>query len=203
MITEATLRLAKVKKAYTIYEAIAHWMRYEAHAPLILITNQCHRGAYNFHGGTFDQLVDKAIEDLKEHSQEMDKEHFHAIHREYSFYFSAITEGCRFIELADIYSSKVSKEELVSMAIKLNEKPAFLFTETTKQKKLESLDPREKNALHILIAAFAKKLNIDPNSRDTTAKVKCLIEKAGLSMSEDAIRKHMKEAFQTRNNKTE
>lgn len=89
---------------------------------------------------------------------------------------------------------KVSRQELINFAIEKGRKPKFLFPEERENtSSKDALDSRQRNTYLKLIKAFLKKLDINLEDRGASAQVKSLVELVGLNLSEDTIRKVLKE----------
>ena len=95
---------------------------------------------------------------------------------------------------------RLSRKALKCFFEKHGLRPAFLYPETWKKPggtPAADLHPRERNALHIIIAALLEKVGINPKARDAVGKVARIIEMAGARMDDDTIRKHIRNAAET------
>ncbi len=95
---------------------------------------------------------------------------------------------------------RLSRKALKCFFEKHGLRPAFLYPETWKKpgaKPSADLHPRERNALHIIIAALLEKAGIDPNARDAVGRVSRFVEMAGAKLDADTIRKHIRAAAET------
>jgi len=96
---------------------------------------------------------------------------------------------------------RISREDLIKLAKLRGEVPDFLKTHTDKESK--TLDRRKEKNLYLLVAILAEKAGYALGDRETTGKVKRQLDFKGILMSDDTIRKHLKEALKTLNDKPE
>lgn len=185
-----TLEIFKVQEKFRVHEAIANWLGLDEHDIISkglldrFYENKSSERRYDF-GHAFDRLR----EQLEVFFSEAD---LLVLYQKYHFYYTAIDKSGVMPNCAYQMGAEVSKNDLMMLANKLDEKPYFLFHNDEQNVRL---DPRKEKSLYLIIASLMVSQGYSPDARDTVGRLKGKLQLAGVNMSDKIIREHTKEAF--------